>query len=191
MPDAKRWHESRQTPRRGCGQRSITAASSSTVRPIVPPAPAVFSSSSQTVLGQVGEHLRRARTWMRSRPASNPSPEVRADVHDHGLGVELATRPRSRPRARRPTSRRRRVGAREVDQVRGVADDRHVGRGAGVAERLEVLRRVRLRAPGARARREDLDRLAVERADPARWPSGCRRTCRRERRCAWKRSVSL
>src|SRR5215213_10885057 len=43
-PDAKRWHESRQTPSRGPPPAaSSSAASSSNDRPSVPPAPAVFS----------------------------------------------------------------------------------------------------------------------------------------------------
>src|SRR3954454_22133712 len=62
------------TPSQGClPQRSITTASSSTVKPIVPPAPAVFSSSSQ-VPSPASSSTRSSTGAARSRPASKPLP---------------------------------------------------------------------------------------------------------------------
>ena len=143
MPDAKRWHESRQTPSRGCGQRSITADE------LVDGAPDRASRSGRVleqqpeVVGQVCEHRSERRLDAREAGLETVA-EVRSDVHDHGLGVELrCDLAAGRERHARALDDQL-VGAREVDQVRGVADDGQVGLGPARAELLEVLGRVRL-----------------------------------------------
>ena len=112
-------------PSRGWrSSRSTSAASSSSERPIVPPAPAEFSSRSQ-----VGPSQRRQRLLEGRRRPLEPGLEtiaqVRADVEDDAVRLDRARR-------RRPCSQER--GARllpdllvrggEVDEVEGVADDR-------------------------------------------------------------------
>jgi hypothetical protein len=61
-------------PIRGCRSRASTSAASSSIeRPIVPPAPAVFSISSHVFSLQLSRQSTRAGTTRR-RPASKPAP---------------------------------------------------------------------------------------------------------------------
>ena len=93
-----------------------------------------------------------------------PVPEVRADVHDHGLGVESdATSQQAASATPDFSTTASSVPARliryEAWQTTGMSRTPR----ARAAEGREVLRRMHLCAPRARARREHLDRLAVER----------------------------
>ena len=68
--------------------------------------------------------------WMRSRPASSPSPRCEPTCT---ITASASSSRRDLAAGRERDARLLDdglVGAREVDQVRGVADDRHVGRGA-------------------------------------------------------------
>ena len=122
-PLASMWHESRQTPiRLWPPARSISSRSSSNERPIVLPAPAVFSSSRRQRLRlaeRVPQHLadpRRAPRRAARRPWSRG-------------GAPRRRRRSRRPSAARGSARRRTFFAhlavlgRRVDQVDGV--DRH------------------------------------------------------------------
>ena len=73
-PDTHQWHESRQSPSRGWpSSRSNIASSSSTDRPIVPPAPAEFSISSQ-VRSVVRPRSSRSAGTARLSPFAKPEP---------------------------------------------------------------------------------------------------------------------
>ena len=154
---------------------STSAASSSSERPIVPPAPAEFSSRSQVVSEQRSSTCSSAGTQR-----SSPGLEARR------RGASRRGRRRRPPRSRRPCRRSRRmvcdalvvdrvVRRREVAEVERVHEHRADARlGAPLAEAREVVRGVLGEAPRARALREELHRVgadldrAVERLlDPA------------------------
>ena len=150
-------------PSRGCrSSASTSGASSSIERPIVPPAPAEFSISSQVVVRRSARAPARSAGTTRSSPASKPGAEVRADVEDDAVGLDRA-RPRRPSRASSSTRLlvdRRRPGARGC---RGRARGRATPPIPASARRsLEALDRPRARAsaeaPHARALREDLHR---------------------------------
>ena len=100
-------------------------------------------------------------------------------MHDHGQRAEAARRAqRLREHGLRALDREL-VRAREVDQVRRVADGHEAGLGRQLAEAREVLVGVHGRLPDARALREHLQRAAAELRRP---PDRLVRSRRRSRR---------
>ena len=101
---------------------SSSRASSGIERPIVPPAPAQFSISSQVSPSALGEHpLERRRRRARARLEAGA--EVRADVEDDRVGLDrlggLERRDERADRALETCSSARG----EVAEVERVADD--------------------------------------------------------------------
>src|SRR4051812_35301879 len=92
---------------------------------------------------------------------------VRADVEDDAVRVDRAGDVHSVLERRARLVVDLVLGAREVGQVEGVAEDSADPRfGSPLLEALEVGRVVVRRAPRARALREDLDAVAADRLDP-------------------------
>ena len=129
-PDAHQWHESRQSPSRGCrSSASQSAASSSIERPIVPPAPAAFSMQSQ-------------RSSVVSSRSSRSAGATTLDAPRRSRSRGASRRGRRPPRRRSPravsiVARSAAsdfvadlvVPAREVHEVEGVARARRLTRG--------------------------------------------------------------
>ena len=123
-PDAHQWHESRQIPRRGWwSSLSMITASSSTERPIVPPAPAEFSSRSQRSSVVSARSSRRGGTILRSA-LREPGAQVGADVEDDALGADRGRRLQRGAQRRDGLLSDLAIGAGEVDEVERMADDR-------------------------------------------------------------------
>ena len=150
-------------PSRGCpSSASKIAASSSTERPIVPPAPAEFSSTSQS-RSSVSSRSSRSGGTARFRPFADARAEVRAEVEDDAVGADRGCG------VERGAHRRDRllvdlaVGRGEIDEVEGVTDDRlDPDLVAARAEPLDLVLGVRRRPPHPRALREDLHGVAAE-----------------------------
>ena len=163
-------------PSRGWRSSASTMrASSSIERPIVPPAPAEFSSRSQVCSEQRSSTSRRAGT-QRFDARFQAGAEVRADVEDDAVRLDRDTRHR-RSSASSSTALAvdRPVVRRQVAEVERVHEHRADARfRAPFAEAGEILLGVLGEAPRARALREELHRVgadldrAVERAlDPS------------------------
>ncbi len=174
-PDTNRWHESRQRPSRGWRSSASTRiASSSIERPIVPPAPAEFSSRS---------HVRSEQRSSTSRSAGHRAldarlqagAQVRADVEDDPVRPDRAGRVDGRAHRRAALAVDRPVLRGEVAEVERVHEHRTELRFlAPLAEAGEVFLRVLGKPPRARALREelhgvcpDLDRPVERALDPS------------------------
>ena len=142
-PETQRWHESRQTPSRGCrSSRSTTVASSSIERPIVPPAPAEFSSSSH-VRSEQSSSTSRERRHRPLEPGLEAGAEVRAEVEDDAVRLDRARRLHRLPHRVDALAVELVVRAREVDEVDRVHEHRLHARARARARRSPRARRGR------------------------------------------------
>ena len=159
-PEAHRCWVSRQTPSSG-PEPSRTRASSAKLRPIVPPAPAAFSSR----IGQSPPTSSRASEQGRRPPGARtfePQPLVAADVQHQARGTHPRGRGQVGHQAGPGPGEQLGVGRGQVDEVAGVAErgrDQRVG-GLGGAVAVEDLGGVLGGLPGTRALGEDLDASA-------------------------------
>ena len=109
-------------PRVAVERLERACASSPIERPIVPPAPAEFSISSQvSPSARVEDLLERGGDAL--EPGVEPGAEVRADVEDDRVGLDRVRRLERRAQRRDRALVDRVVGGGEVAEVERVADD--------------------------------------------------------------------
>ena len=166
-PETYQWHESRQSPSRGWwSSASWIAASSSVERPIVPPAPAEFSISSQRSSVVSSSSSRSAGTTC-SSPASKPAPRCEPTWKMTPSAPIAAAASSDDAHRRDRLLVDHRVGRGEVDEVERVADDAlDPGLLAALAEARDRLGRVVRRPPHPRALGEHLHGVAPDRLGP-------------------------
>ena len=132
----------------------------------------VLEQQPGAVAGQLEHPLEHGRGPLEA--CFEAAPEVRSQVHDHGERAQARAGAQGLREHRLGALDRELVRAREVDQVRRMADRHDAGLARELAEAREILVRMHGRLPHARALREDLERAAAEvcrppdrRVDPA------------------------
>ena len=186
-PDTQRWHESRQSPSRGCPSSAVEER-----RELVDRAPDRRAGAGRVLheeprrVGAVARAPARVAGTARASPTSNPAPRceptwkttpsasiAHGDVHRRHerrdrLLVELVVAARRGSRGR----------------SRGTRTAADAGLRAPLPEAREVLLGMVRRPPRPRALREDLDGVGRRSPRPGRSPCGSRRRSRGGRRAA-------